>query len=40
MQGLEAVDRLVYGAEEITLLHPELLNEGVAGRLVPDLSAA
>jgi protoporphyrinogen oxidase len=40
MQGLEAVDRLVYGAEELTLTHPELLNEGVAGRLIPDLSDA
>lgn len=35
MQGLEAVDRLVFGAEEITYNHPELLNEGIVGRIIP-----
>jgi hypothetical protein len=35
MQGLEAVDRLMFGAEEITYTHPELLNEGIVGRIIP-----
>lgn len=38
MQGLEAVDRLVYGAEEITYSHPELLDGRIVGRIVPDLA--
>ena len=36
MQGLEAVDSILFGAEEISYFYPDLLCEGAVQRMLPD----
>ena len=36
MQGVEAVDSILFGTEEISYRFPELISEGVVQRILPD----
>ena len=36
MQGVEAVDSILFGAEELSYFYPDLLSEGAVNRLLPS----
>ena len=36
MQGVEAVDAVLFGAEELSYFYPDLLSEGAIDRRLPN----